>query len=109
MSRFHPPDESPRIAHLPLESPLTSGPPLPPLRSAIFAFGTGFPVVLSTTRPARRLLPRQSSPANSVAARQRTAAASANVFFKINLLRFGTVRSCRLSKKKPPGEIPPAA
>src|ERR1044071_2201426 len=98
---FHCPLETPRTAHLPLESVVVSGPPWPPLRSMTLAPAIGLPVALSVTTPERRLLPRQSSPANSVAARQRTAAASANVFFKMILLGLRGVR-----KKSRGGEFP---
>src|SRR6266498_303283 len=98
---FHCPDERPSTAHLPLESVVVSGPPLPPLRSMTLAPATALPVALSVTTPARRLLPRQSSPAKSVAARQRIAATSTSVFFKMHLLGFAAFR-----KKSRRGKFP---
>jgi hypothetical protein len=74
------------------------------MRSMIFAFGTGFPVFLSTTKPETRLLPRQSSDAMS-------AAATSIAIAKIEIVFFTRVPPVVefLSKEMPAGEIPQRA
>src|SRR5207249_2990241 len=88
-SMFQLPAASPRIAHLPPASDVMSGPPFDPfwIRRLNFAPLIGAPVFLSTTEPARRLSPRQSSEATAAAATNVSTAAAmiAIVFFKQNL------------------------